>query len=653
MTLSTITITRWPNLVDTQGTEQMLSWEYLVTQLSARPRLFRGDKEHPGWSPASFKDERRLLANCRSVFALCLDYDDGETIDAAQALWSGNAGLLHTSRKHRPEAPRFRLVLPLARPVSPFEFSALWTRAAHHAGRKPDPQAKDASRFWYLPGCPAGSEFVARSWDGPWLDPDEWLRKPDPTQAAPRSNVTAPPRVGSDLESRASRYLAKIPAAVSGQGGHQQTWEAAVVLARGFKLSEEQTFRLLRDEYNQRCEPPWSEKELLHKAQHATNAHVPLGYICDQEREEREYRPRPRLPECPPDPDPDYVPEPPEGYGSDEYPDDLPVDDPTPLPEERTRLVAEPRKIPAIERYHVLSEHKLLDDFLTAMQNPAPPRGCPSGIQDLDEAIGGFRRGNFTIFGAKRSMGKTGVSILVRDATADASMGCVMFAGEDAARMYAARIMAKRSGINALTLRDLRWADEFAKQRDIAKAVHAVAGATKLPFLVPAYGMLVEDIAQAIKDLAGEISVDLVIIDYLQRLRSKRSFPKRAELVSYMAGVLSDAIKGIDAAGLLISQLKRGGEERPDLEALKETGDLEDMAEHVLLGWRRKANDRDEPDERLIIVAKNKDGRDDLPDITVPFDPITASFRSTYGYDVTRENLDQTWSAAEAAAADY
>jgi len=656
----TITITRWPNLLDPRGTEQTLPWEYLAYQLSQRAE-FRGDKDHPGWSPASFKGEHRALVDCRCVFALCLDYDDGETIEAAQALWGGNAGLLHTTRKHRPEAPRFRVVLPLARPVSAFEFKALWNRAAHHAGRKNDPAAKDASRFWFLPGCPPSSEFLAKSWDGPWFDPDEWLAKPDPTAiVAPAINVMAPPRAQDDLEARASCYLAKIGGAISGQGGHRQTWDAALALARGFRLSEDQTFRLLRDEYNSRCEPRWSDKELQHKAAHAVNAKlVPLGYICDDaEYERREYRSPKAPPVCPPDTDPDYTPEPPEWLEdeptndeSESVPDTkLGAAPEAPCP----RMAAEPAKPSAVERYRVLSEHRLLDDFLTVMQDPAPPRGCPSGIQDLDDAIGGFRRGNITVFGGKRSVGKTGASILFRDSASEASMGCVMFAGEDAARMYAARLMAKRAGINALTLRDLRWDDEFKKQRDIAKAIHAVAGATKLPFLVPAHGMLVEDMAQAIKDLSNEISVQLVIVDYLQRLRSRRSFQKRAELVSYMAGTLTDAIKSIDAAGIILSQLSRGGEERPSLESLKESGDIEDMAEHVLLGWRRKPNDRrDEQDERLLIVAKNKDGRDDLPDITVPFDPVTASFKSTYGYEVTRDNVDATWSAAEQSSADY
>ena len=71
---------------------------------------------------------------------------------------------------------------------------------------------------------------------------------------------------------RAKRYLAKLPAAVSGQGGHDKTWQAAIHVVRGFALPQGVALELLR-EYNARCVPPWSERAIAHKcadaAQHA------------------------------------------------------------------------------------------------------------------------------------------------------------------------------------------------------------------------------------------------------------------------------------------------------------------------------------------------------------------------------------------------
>jgi len=63
---------------------------------------------------------------------------------------------------------------------------------------------------------------------------------------------------------RARRYVAKMPPAISGHRGHDATIAVACVLKRDFGLSDSDALAVLR-EYNQRCEPPWSEAELQHK----------------------------------------------------------------------------------------------------------------------------------------------------------------------------------------------------------------------------------------------------------------------------------------------------------------------------------------------------------------------------------------------------
>ena len=61
----------------------------------------------------------------------------------------------------------------------------------------------------------------------------------------------------------ARAYLAKLPAAVSGAGGHNATLAAACWCVR-FGLDDTDALALLA-EFNQRCQPPWTEKELAHK----------------------------------------------------------------------------------------------------------------------------------------------------------------------------------------------------------------------------------------------------------------------------------------------------------------------------------------------------------------------------------------------------
>jgi hypothetical protein len=77
--------------------------------------------------------------------------------------------------------------------------------------------------------------------------------------------------VSVPIEERARRWIGKMPAAVSGQGGHPATFRVACVLMQGFAMTKEQALPLLQ-EYNLRCQPPWSERELLHKLDGAEKA---------------------------------------------------------------------------------------------------------------------------------------------------------------------------------------------------------------------------------------------------------------------------------------------------------------------------------------------------------------------------------------------
>lgn len=80
---------------------------------------------------------------------------------------------------------------------------------------------------------------------------------------------------------RARAYLAKVPGAVSGQAGHDQTFAAAMALAHGFCLPEGNALALLAGDYNPRCAPPWSPAQLRHKVQSAcrTTPAKPRGWL--------------------------------------------------------------------------------------------------------------------------------------------------------------------------------------------------------------------------------------------------------------------------------------------------------------------------------------------------------------------------------------
>lgn len=121
---------------------------------------WRVDEEKDGllFSPVTFKGERVLQDAVLTVAALVLDYDDGTEPADAIAPWEDFDFVIYTTHSHmRPTKrdatpkPKFRIVLPLAEPLTPAAFRAAWAWAARRAVGKIDPNCKDLFRRYYWP----------------------------------------------------------------------------------------------------------------------------------------------------------------------------------------------------------------------------------------------------------------------------------------------------------------------------------------------------------------------------------------------------------------------------------------------------------------------------------------------------------------------
>ena len=91
--------------------------------------------------------------------------------------------------------------------------------------------------------------------------------------------TTGDPKKDAPVEmfERAKAYVSKMPGAVAGDGGHDQTFVVALKLVHGFRLSNKQAGVILQ-EYNKKCQPPWDLKDLEHKIRSArTDAHDPVA----------------------------------------------------------------------------------------------------------------------------------------------------------------------------------------------------------------------------------------------------------------------------------------------------------------------------------------------------------------------------------------
>lgn len=111
----------------------------------------------------------------RSVLCLDADYADGELWGDWELLY-GAAAAVYSTHKHTPEKPRLRLVVPLARNVTPDEYQAIGRRVAATLGiDKFDDTTYQPQRVMYWPSCSQDGEYVFRHLDGAFLDPDKVL----------------------------------------------------------------------------------------------------------------------------------------------------------------------------------------------------------------------------------------------------------------------------------------------------------------------------------------------------------------------------------------------------------------------------------------------------------------------------------------------
>jgi putative DNA primase/helicase len=106
--------------------------------------------------------------------------------------------------------------------------------------------------------------------------------KPDPV---PENSGCADPFIqtviGSNLDARVISYLAKCEPAVSGERGHDKTFGVACRVGPGFNLTEDEAYRYLRDYFNPRCEPPWSDHDLRRKVSEGFKRESRRGWLLE------------------------------------------------------------------------------------------------------------------------------------------------------------------------------------------------------------------------------------------------------------------------------------------------------------------------------------------------------------------------------------
>ncbi|SPF40777.1 conserved hypothetical protein [Candidatus Desulfosporosinus infrequens] len=151
-----------------------------VAEYRRMPKAEQDDrKDVGGMIGGKLKDGRRKtgFVEYRSLITLDMDYAQPGVWDDI-TLFNNYACCVYSTHKHTAEAPRLRLVIPLARKVTPDEYQALARKIAADVGLELfDDTTFEPARLMYWPSTSIDGEHVFEFQDEPWLDPDVILSK--------------------------------------------------------------------------------------------------------------------------------------------------------------------------------------------------------------------------------------------------------------------------------------------------------------------------------------------------------------------------------------------------------------------------------------------------------------------------------------------
>jgi replicative DNA helicase len=268
--------------------------------------------------------------------------------------------------------------------------------------------------------------------------------------------------------------------------------------------------------------------------------------------------------------------------------------------------------------FRMLSEilHDEVDRLEKLSTGEAEMTGTPSGFKDIDAVTGGFQPGNLIIVAARPAMGKSAlVANIAENVAVKKKQPVAFFSLEMSEVELAQRFIACRARIPGDKLRKGQVA-----QKDWPQVVRACNELEDAPLWFDDSSDLgILDLRAKARRLHTQEQdkggLGLVIVDYLQLMRSDDHRANRVEQVGQMSRGLKILARELEVPVLAISQLSRAPEQRtppkPMLSDLRESGNLEQDADLVAFLFREDYyRDReDEPDGLAdVIIAKHRNG---------------------------------------------
>jgi replicative DNA helicase len=284
----------------------------------------------------------------------------------------------------------------------------------------------------------------------------------------------------------------------------------------------------------------------------------------------------------------------------------------------------------------------VLDQVETARQNTSGVSGVPTGFTDLDRVTSGWQRSDMIVIAARPGMGKTAfVLSMARNMAVEFEIPVAIFSLEMSSAQLVQRLIASESEISADKLRKGNLEDHEFHQ--LHQRISRLSNAPL--FIDDTPGLSVFELRAKCRRLKAQHGIQMIIIDYLQLMTTGGDAKggNREQEISTISRSIKGIAKELDVPVIALSQLSRqvetrGGDKRPLLSDLRESGAIEQDADIVGFIYRPEyygiEEDRDGMPSKgtaEIIIAKHRNGA--LEDVKLRFIDRLAKFTNIEGYD--------------------
>ena len=246
--------------------------------------------------------------------------------------------------------------------------------------------------------------------------------------------------------------------------------------------------------------------------------------------------------------------------------------------------------------------------------------GLPTGYAELDKMTDGLHGAEMFVIAARPSMGKTALAMNIAEHVAvDHKKPVAIFSLEMSSQQLVQRLLCSRARVNLQRVRD-----GFLSERDFPNLTTAASKlAESKIFIDDTAGLSILELRAKARRLKTQHDIELVVIDYLQLLRStsRRAQDNRQLEIAEISNGLKALAKELAIPIIVLAQLNRNPENRtgdskgrPRLSDLRESGSIEQDADLVALLVREEyyADSDEEKQEAegkaTLIIAKQRNG---------------------------------------------